>query len=364
MSYDEPSGASPQEGATVTPIRGTPEAGRDGERWAGGYIRTDSKGRRIYYLHKRVQGHLFHISLRTTSQRTAFAHLERFERDPVRFRVDAGTGREQLRFTDELRDAYLAHAASPDKKNSTGWLGQKRRYIAWWQARLEGKDLRQLDLKEIRAHLEGATCRPHRTAVIKDFLAWLRRDDKLLAHEDPTLHRLPVPSGSPAQWDASKASSKESIRAVISELGEAHWADALTVQANTGWHLTELRRFVHTGRVECVAGSWVLHMNLSKGGEPLRSAIPEAAVAAAKRLRGRGSIDLTKYRLAVHEASDRVKVPRVYVGSMRHTAATWMVNAGASMTEVATFLGHKSPATTRRWYAVFVAPKRPVGLLD
>ena len=47
-------------------------------------------------------------------------------------------------------------------------------------------------------------------------------------------------------------------------------------------------------------------------------------------------------------------------GQYRHSVATWAVEAGADPAAVAAFLGHKSPATTKRFYATLaVCPKIP-----
>ncbi len=49
-------------------------------------------------------------------------------------------------------------------------------------------------------------------------------------------------------------------------------------------------------------------------------------------------------------------------GQYRHTVATRMLNAGADPAAVAAFLGHKSPHTTRRFYATLAVVPVPVPL--
>jgi len=55
----------------------------------------------------------------------------------------------------------------------------------------------------------------------------------------------------------------------------------------------------------------------------------------------------------------KLKMP-VTAGSFRHTVATEAIEKGAPPEQVSAFLGHKSPQTTKRFYATLaVAPKIP-----
>jgi integrase len=71
-------------------------------------------------------------------------------------------------------------------------------------------------------------------------------------------------------------------------------------------------------------GDWVIEW----GGRPVRS---------VKR--------------AFREACARAKLEAVTPHVLRHTAAVWMIEAGASITEVAQYLGHSDTRTTFRVYA-------------
>ncbi len=50
-------------------------------------------------------------------------------------------------------------------------------------------------------------------------------------------------------------------------------------------------------------------------------------------------------------AAARAKLPGVTPHTLRHTAATWMAQAGVPMVEIASFLGHKTTTTTERVYS-------------
>ncbi len=47
-------------------------------------------------------------------------------------------------------------------------------------------------------------------------------------------------------------------------------------------------------------------------------------------------------------------------GQLRHSVATWMVNSGVPIAAVSTYLGHRSMATTRAFYARFAVPVNPL----
>ena len=53
----------------------------------------------------------------------------------------------------------------------------------------------------------------------------------------------------------------------------------------------------------------------------------------------------------VHAAARRAAVADVTPHVFRHTAATWLAQAGVAMERIAQFLGHTNPATTARIYA-------------
>ncbi len=121
----------------------------------------------------------------------------------------------------------------------------------------------------------------------------------------------------------------------------------------TGWHLTELERFAKGGRVDKhprLKGR-VLLCPHTKGGAPLRTAVTADVAAAATRLLERGYLRGDELNRAIKRTGAKFNP-----GSMRHSVATWAINSGADPAAVAAFLGHKSPATTRKFYATHAVP--------
>jgi integrase len=88
--------------------------------------------------------------------------------------------------------------------------------------------------------------------------------------------------------------------------------------------------------------------------------VSEEVYAAAVRLRKRGSFSERKFRQALSRACAAAKIPSIGPGRFRHAIATWAVDHGSSAKDVATFLGHRSERTLRRFYAVHgIAKKVP-----
>lgn len=253
-------------------------------------------------------------------------------------------------------------ATSEKEGISQRWLVSQRRYLLWWSGILAGEDLRSLSLSTVSAALEAIPARSHRIAVLKRFYSWLRQDLHLVKpEEDPTLHRLRVPQARPAQLQTKKAFSKNDFAAVRALLSP-NWRDAADVLAGTGWHFAELQRFARCGTIEerpTAGGAGVLICPLTKGGETLRTAVSSEVLQAAQRVRLREGLSEKWFRQALTRASEEAGVEvAVTPGRFRHSVATWAVDSGEDLAAVASFLGHRSSRTTRRFYATFSTPRK------
>jgi integrase len=129
-------------------------------------------------------------------------------------------------------------------------------------------------------------------------------------------------------------------------------------------------RFANDGAVEPLPKAMkvangavaVLVCPMHKSGDMHRTAVSQEVLEAAERLRSRGWPADSQFPFyeAVESACKAAKIPPFTPGRFRHSAATWAIEAGADPASVAAFLGHKSPATTKRFYAtVAVVPKVP-----
>ncbi len=102
----------------------------------------------------------------------------------------------------------------------------------------------------------GALCRQaHKREAIKALYAWLRKAGRITTADDPVMS-LPVGQGRVARTEGGKDKvvPRERVLKVIEYLGKkkSRYAHVLTVQAATGWHITEISRFVAGGVIEPV----------------------------------------------------------------------------------------------------------------
>jgi hypothetical protein len=379
--------------------------------WRGGRAWRDPDGRLTFYIRRQVRGVSYDVNTGCSSIAAAAAHLERFERDPEGYR--AATVSAEPIFLDEKRvEAFLAWSLG-EKGNSSPWVAKQKSHLAWWADKLAGVDLRRASLRDhIVPAYQGATDSASRVRVLKAFYGWLRKvTHAITAAEDPTLGVLSVPVAKPAQRTKSKviprehyllvrdhlraeeetrwAAREERKRAAkvvsistgetVEEEGFGPWADALVVLAGTGWHTTEIVRFAASGTIEPLPKSMkvdngavgVLVCPLHKSGDTHRTAVSQEVIDAATRLLTHGAFSREWFDRAVRSACKAVKLPvprpdgtdsiPVFTpGRFRHSVATWAFEAGADPFAVSAFLGHKSPATTRKFYATLATvPKVP-----
>lgn len=337
--------------------------------WAGGRVWRAEDGTETYVIRRQVEGRRYDLSTRCTSERAALEHLRRFESDPSSYRPSGDSDAEPLAMTLELTKEFLAWQKR-EKGNSEAWIAAQRSLLAWWAERLGGVNLRRTDLRDDILHaLEGAPGRPKRIEVIKSFFSWLRKHKRLVKPaEDPTFGGvLPVPPPKPAQWAKSKVIPREHYLLAREHL-VGQYRDALDVLAGTGWHITELMRFATGGEVEPLPKAMrvqngavaVLLCPLHKSGAPHRTAVSLEVKEAAERLRERGWPADSKFPFyqAVESACVAAEIKPFSPGRFRHSVASWAIEAGADPAAVASFLGHKSANTTKRFYSVHAVPPK------
>ena len=165
------------------------------ETWEGGFIRHDSRGRKVYVIRRMINGRNYKVSTRATTLRAAMEQLKRFETDPEHYNPAGSSHEAPIHLDAPLAAEFLAYSRDVDKNSST-WVKKQQGYLAWWADQLKGRDLRKLTLlDDIFPALEGAKARGHRIAVLKRIYSWLRKVKHVLSvAEDPDLraaHRAP-----------------------------------------------------------------------------------------------------------------------------------------------------------------------------
>jgi len=369
--------ATPKLVPAAVPPRPAPRRRPAGRRttWRGGIIRYDKEGTPHYYLWRKTGGERYRLSLGVTSEEAAEIELARWEKAVSEgrgktYRPGEAEGPEPVWLESKLVEQYLGYSA--EKENSKRWRKQQRGILAWWTEKLAGRNLAggvTLD-RDILPALEG-TYKASRIRVLKALFAWLREVRlRITPDQDPTYGgRLKAPQTKSAQASGEKTvRSRDDYRAVWNYLRKKkadHWADALIILAGTGWHLTELDRFsTMAGRILVpptrTNDAWAILETPHKGKHTHRSLVSRVVHAAAKRHKKRDLIlDSNKdFYAAIRVACRKVRVKRFTPGVSRHSVATWAVEAGADSAAVSTYLGHKTQATTKKFYATFATPKK------
>lgn len=327
--------------------------------WPGGYVRAGKRAP-TYVIEREVGGVRFHVSTRCHSLKAAMKQLERFEANPEAYKpsgaVDAVDA--PLLLTVELIEDFVSWQLNV-KKNSRKHAKEMAALLAEWMADLGTSDLRALRLRDhILPALDRRTNRKHRIIALKAFMGWLRKVKHTLTAGDDCTQDLMVPQSSPEKLRRRKALAREQVLGALAELSGAY-RDCLLLLTATGWHVTELCRFIRHPESEIAPGRDAVLCVLvtrHKSGDWTRTPLAHAEhLEAAKRLKARGEVPryLNKH---VKEACDRAKVKRFTLGVLRHSVATWAVEQGAAPADVSLFLGHKDPRTTARFYTDVAVP--------
>jgi integrase len=331
--------------------------------WEGGFIVRDAKGRQTFIIRKMINGAVFKVSTRCHAHGPAMEQLRRFEANPGSFRV-GGTAATAIFLDEELVTEFLHHSKEV-KKNSNKWCRDQSRYLGWWQEKLGNRDLRKLTLRDdLAPALKDEPAERQKREVIKALFSWLRTvEHRLTSAEDPALDLLIPQGNSKTRRRENKAFPREHYLGARKHL-VGRYRYALDVLAGTGVHGEALARFAAAGRFEKYHGAaegiaGVLVFPEEKDREEHRVAVTAETLEAAKALRAEGHLHLGRFAKALNLACDAAEVERHSPGRYRHAVGSWAVDAGEDIAAVAAYLGHRSPTTTRKFYATHATP-RPV----
>jgi len=388
-------------------------AANRGRRWPGGYVRKRGDGVRVYIIRKVHDGKRYEVSTHATTEAQAKVELGYFEQDREHYRpgVDPNTPDALCLFDERLEPdddrqigrVYLKHCEAPKEKGGRGqceaWLAETDRLLVWWGKKLAGVDLRRLSMTKVAELLPtGSPAYRTKLAVFKAFVSWLRETERLRDGQGPATHRMKLPKIRVDHGDPQRAAKgTRALRGylVVRELlgpRAAHFRDGLDVLAGTGWHRSELLRWLSQSAVvePCPEGreseGAAVLVTKHKSGDWHRTIVTDAVLEAARRLRerwvGGEGFDLRTFTDSVHhaieiacekarESSDREHdgcakngrcLHRWGPGHLRHAVATWAHRRKLDAPEIALGLGHRGAdaAITRRHYIdSYVPPKLP-----
>lgn len=336
-------------------------------RWLGGYVRQAKTGP-VFVIERMVNGRAFHVSTRCRTERAALKELERFEADPVRYRAGGPAARTKsghaVVLTAELIREYVDWQEHV-KRTTRDHALDCERYLGQWADLFGHRDLRTISLHEdIKPALDAwKTARKTRVVALKGFTAWLRREKGLLERrDDPTLD-LQVPAPRPEKLTRKKAIPYSDVEAVLPKLPD-DVRQLVVLLAATGLHISEVRRFAE--------GEGGLHEPT-----PQQRAEGVRATLSVRHKSGRLHVVALTTQEALEAAQDIARARRIpshsaqwfalraagakwNVGSLRHSVATWLHEAGWSLEAIAEQLGHRDPRTTADFYRDMGFTARPL----
>jgi integrase len=183
------------------------------------------------------------------------------------------------------------------------------------------------------AHLAPSTVN-RRLAVLKAALHYAWRQGWVRENASGKIEHLREPAG--RQVYLSRAEVNRLAKAAQEPL-----RTAILIAAYTGLRASELLIAVPAANRKTIT------VPDSKTGKP--RTVPVAA--PIRRLVGRLPLPMTYSRLewAFRDARTQAGLPEVRFHDLRHTAASWLVNAGVDLYAVGAILGHTAPATTQRY---------------
>lgn len=322
-----------------------------------------------YRIEKKINGRRFHFSTRCSTLRAALKQLERFEDDPLHYTPLGEPDHSGLTMSAELILEYFDYQTKV--RQTTGHHARLcGRCLTRIAEQLGGKDLRTLTLKDdVKPALNNIPLGKHNIVALKGFMRWLRKEKHLLTSAQDCTIDLAVPQTTPEKWRRRKVATQEQVRAMAEHLPE-RYRDVLNLLCATGWHLTEMERFVRSSDSQLIVppkkkgNPLAVLVVRHKTGDLTRTPISNPKqLESIKRLKAAKTVPRW-IRRTFREACEKAGVEPINPGSMRHSVLTWAVEAGADPAKVAQFAGHKNVRTTMRFYVDVAVPTNAIPTMN
>jgi integrase len=383
--------------------------------WKGGFIRYNARGEKVFVLQQMEDGVRWKKTLGVITEDAALAERARFQENPEAFCSDrpaepAQEEDEPIYLDAALVTAYMRHASAPKedngRENSQKWMNEKKHLLMWWAEKLVDGEGRTLDLRRVKLAkhvlpvLEPEKGKRHKREAVKALYGWLRKTGQITTAEDPVMS-LPVGQGRVAQTEGgkNKVVPREHVLRVAEHLQNkgSRYGHALVIQAATGWHVTEVARFIAGGEIvkpvprhlQEPGVTAILMGPRHKNGRKHFAKIGERAEFSAGVLldqrfgldgpdgtdgrsgfhRGTGKevggISIRHYVIAIHDACDALQIPRFSPAWMRHTNATHALQqAGVTPEDAGKFLGHADGLMAGTVYGPNAVPPKVPTIVD
>ena len=140
------------------------------------------------------------------------------------------------------------------------------------------------------------------------------------------------------------------------------------VLAGTGWHVSEVERMSDVRMLQDAGiyrqkfreGNPFVITTRQKSGDFHQTLVSKRVAEAARRVLRRDGFNRVLLYRAVRKTCLRLGIEPFTPGAYRHSIASWAIERGVPPETVSAFLGHRSTATTKRFYATHaIRPKIP-----
>ena len=253
-----------------------------------------------------------------------------------RAQIDAAAGRDQRYTLDQAIDQWL-----PTAQRLKSWPRDIRYRVDVLRGYTVGKPLDAIG-EVARFFTNVGLEAGYSAAHINRHLAILRRVGRL-AHGWGWLHRLPAIEMLTGEQQRHVYLTPAQVRKLMRHT-DPLMADMILFLTLTGLRRGEMLRLTPDN----IRGNLIVLDSTNKSGRPRTVPMPpEAARIARRRLPFRMGVPLFNKRFRA--AREAAGLPHVHAHDLRHTFASWLVQAGESLSSVRDLLGHSSSAVTDRY---------------
>lgn len=256
-----------------------------------------------------------------------------------RTKIDAAVGRQQKYLIDDAIEQWIKTGADKLKSYQRD-LRYRLDILLEYAAGRSLDDLPKVSEEfKVRAQQEGL-----KAASINRYVAVLRRLGNLAERwgwtDLPLGRRISL---LPENTDRHVYLTVQELQ-TLTKKADPVVADMIRFAALTGLRLAEMLAL----RPEQIRGGLIILDTNTKSGRPRGIPLPsEAATIAAKRLPWAVQRSLLRKRFVA--AREAAGLPHVRWHDLRHTYASWLVQAGQPLTAVRDLLGHSSLSVTHRY---------------
>lgn len=265
-----------------------------------------------------------------------------------RAQIDAAAGRDQRYTLDQAIDQWL-----PAAQRLKSWQKDLRYRVDVLRGYTRGRPLEAIG-EVAREFTNVGLQAGYSAAHINRHLAILRRVGRL-AHGWGWLQRLQAIELLPGEKQRHVYLTPAQVRKLMRGT-DSLTADMILFAALTGLRRGEMLRLTPDN----IRGTLIVLDSTNKSGRPRTVPMPPEAARIARR-RVPFGMGVPLFNKRFRAARVAAGLPHVRMHDLRHTFASWLVQAGESLSSVRDLLGHSSSAVTDRY--AHLAPRHLVAAI-